>query len=118
SRADEAISRLPAPSPNAPPETPAERGYRWPTTKEYLPPDFDQTTFDAVWQVWPEPLRSQAERATPDERRQMAFARYGLTPRPENPDLPLQYVVDDSGNWTMNCFACHGGSVLQETYPG
>jgi mono/diheme cytochrome c family protein len=89
----------------------ARRGYELLTEKAYLPPDFDQETFDSAWQQWPEPLRSEAEKATPDERRQMAFERYGLTPRPDDPSRPLQYVVDKQGNWTMNCFACHGGLV-------
>jgi mono/diheme cytochrome c family protein len=91
--------------------TPAERGYRNLTQREYLPPDFDQETFDAAWQHWPEPLRTAAEKAAPDERRKMAFERYGLTPRPDDASKPLQYVLDEDGNWTMNCFACHGGSV-------
>jgi mono/diheme cytochrome c family protein len=90
---------------------PAERGYRLLVDKAYLPADFDEETFDAAWKYWPEPLRSQAERATPAERRAMAFARYGLTPRPDDPTKPLQYVVDAAGNWTMNCLACHGGTV-------
>src|SRR5258708_5231809 len=83
---------------------PAERGYRFLVAKPYRPPDFDQETFDATWKPWPEPLRSEAAKATPAERRQMAFARYGLTPRPDDPAKPLQYVVDEQGNWTMNCF--------------
>ncbi len=89
----------------------AERGYKLLVEKAYLPPDFDQEVFDSAWKEWPEPLRSEAERATPDQRRQLAFARYGLTPRAGDPNKPLQYVVDASGNWTMNCFACHGGTV-------
>jgi hypothetical protein len=62
----------------------AYRGYRALVEKAYLPPDFDQETFDAAWKHWPEPLRSQAEKATPEERRRMAFDRYGLTPRPDD----------------------------------
>jgi len=89
----------------------AQRGYQFLVEKAYLPPDFDQETFDAVWKQWPEPLRSQAEKATPDQRRKMAFERYGLSPRPDDPSKPLQYVVDAQGSWTMNCFACHGGTV-------
>lgn len=89
----------------------ARRGYELLTQKAYLPADFDQETFDSVWRQWPEPLRSLAENATPDERRRMAFERYGLTPRPDDPTRPLQYVVDEQGHWTMNCFACHGGLV-------
>src|SRR5262245_11483398 len=92
-------------------EPSAARGYENLTQKVYLPPDFDQETFDAAWQHWPEPLKSQAEKASPAERRKMAFERYGLTSRPDDPTKPLQYVVDEKGNWTMNCFACHGGSV-------
>lgn len=100
-------------------EQAAMRGYRLLTEKAYLPADFDQETFDAVWEVWPEPLRSQAAAATADQRRQLAFERYGLTTRPGDPSgKPLQYVVDESGNWTMNCFACHGGSVGSNVIPG
>lgn len=100
------------------PKTAAQRGYYWLTQKSYLPPDFTQEVFDAAWTQWPEPLRSQAEKATPEERRKMAFSRYGLTPRPDDPTKPLQYVVDDKGVWTMNCFACHGGQVEGKVIPG
>jgi len=89
----------------------AERGYKLLVDKAYLPPDFDQEVFDAACKEWPEPLRSQAEKASPEERRQLAFSRYGLTPRPDDPTRPLQYVIDEAGKWTMNCFACHGGTV-------
>ena len=100
-------------------ETPAERGYRLLTNKAYLSPDFDQPTFDEVWRVWPEPLRAQAQAATIEQRREMAFARYGLTRRPgDDSGKPQQYVVDEHGNWTMNCFACHAGQVAGKSYPG
>jgi len=99
--------------------TAAERGYRLLTDKAYLPPDFDQRTFDQLWRRWPEPLRSQAEAATPQQRRQMAYSRYGLTPRPgDELQRPLQYVVDEQGNWSMNCFACHQGKVAGRVIPG
>ena len=58
------------------------RGFKFLTEKAYLPADFDQATFDQIWQSWGEPLRSQAENASPDKRRRMAFERYGLTERP------------------------------------
>lgn len=88
-----------------------ERGYRFLVEKSYLPPDFDDETIDAAWKHWSEPLRGEAEKAPVRERRKMALERYGLTARPDDPAKPLQYVVDASGNWTMNCFACHGGTV-------
>src|SRR4029077_6025753 len=93
-------------------ETPAEHGYRLLLTKPYLPPDFDQETFDELWKTWEEPLRSQAETATPDERRKLAFSRYGLhTDTGDASGKPQQYVVDRQGNWTMSCLACHQGKV-------
>ncbi|QEG42741.1 c-type cytochrome [Roseimaritima ulvae] len=101
----------------APPEP--HPGYRLLTEKAYLPPDFDQATFDDVWQSWPRPLREVAAKASAAERRRMAFERYGLTTRPgDDSGRPLQYVVDEAGNWTMNCFSCHGGSVYGRPTPG
>jgi hypothetical protein len=94
-------------------ETPAERGYRWLTTKAYLPPDFDQEVFDNLWKVWPEPMRAEADKATPEERRRLTFARYGLVERPADDASPraLGYVSDGSTGWVMNCLACHSGKV-------
>ena len=63
--AGEAVDSKPTP----PGETQIERGYRLLTTKAYLPADFDQEVFDELWKCWEEPLRSQAEKASPDERR-------------------------------------------------
>ncbi|MEX0824783.1 MAG: hypothetical protein WD119_01380 [Pirellulaceae bacterium] len=97
----------------------AERGYRFLTEKAYLPADFDQEAFDAIWRSWPAPLRQQAADASVEERRQMAMDRYGLTQRPgDESGKPLQYVVDGKGQWTMNCFSCHGGSVYGQPTPG
>jgi mono/diheme cytochrome c family protein len=100
-------------------ESPAQRGYRLLTTKAYLSPDFDQEVFDDLWQTWEEPLRSQAAEATIDQRRKMAFSRYGLTlaPGSQGPGS-LQYVLDGDGNWIMNCFSCHGGKVAGRVIPG
>jgi mono/diheme cytochrome c family protein len=100
-------------------ETPAERGYRLLTTRAYLPPDFDQEVFDQLWQTWEPPLRDKAAQATLEERRQMAFSRYGLTVAPER-DSPVawQYVDDGRGGWVMNCLACHGGKVAGQAIAG
>lgn len=100
-----------------------ENGYHHLLESVYLTADFDEDDIQNVWKVWPEPLRSQAEAASPLERRKMTFDRYGLTPRPGD-DLtsetfkPLQYVVSESGTWTMNCFSCHGGQLLGKVIPG
>ena len=100
-------------------EDAAARGYRVLTEQSLLPSDFNQATFDQVWKSWPEPLRSEAEKATPELRRRLAYRRYGLTERPnDNSNAPLQYVVSEDGSWTMNCFSCHGGSVYGMPTPG
>ncbi|HMO15139.1 MAG TPA: c-type cytochrome [Pirellulaceae bacterium] len=86
--------------------------------KLYLPRDFHQSTFDELWKDWPEPLRSEAETATPARRTELAYARYGFTPRSDRDSRPLQFAVDDEGYWAMNCFACHGGKVAGQTILG
>ena len=100
------------------PQSPTERGYQFLVGKAYLPADFDQETFDLLWQHWPVKLRERAKEASPEERRTMAFAYYGLTLRPGSKDEPLQYVQKGDGGWAMNCFACHGGKVEGRVIPG
>ena len=96
-----------------------ERGLELLLEKPYVPSDFDQETFDSVWKVWPEPLRTEAERATPKQRRKLAYERYGLVARPDDPlGRPMQYVVDSKGQWTINCFACHQGHISGKVVPG
>ncbi len=87
-------------------------------TRNYLPPDFDQEVFDALWTTWPEPLRSRAEGATPEQRRRLAMERYGLDPHPDDPSRSLQYVRGADGSWTMSCLACHQGQVAGRVIPG
>ena len=94
-------------------------GYQLLSTKPFFSPDFDQEVFDELWKTWEEPLRSQAEKASPEERREMAFSRYGLTTAPgDTSGKPQQYVVDEQGNWTMTCLACHQGKVAGKVVPG
>ena len=89
----------------------AERGYRFLAENALIPPDFNQTTFEEVRQAWPELVKSHAEKSSPAERRKMSFERYGLTVRADdNSGKSLQYVVSPDGGWSMNCFACHGGT--------
>ncbi|MEC7709209.1 MAG: cytochrome c [Planctomycetota bacterium] len=95
-----------------------EKGLELLLDKAYLPADLDQEVFDALWTVWPEPLKAKAEQASVAERRQMAMERYGLLPHPSDPSRTVQYVVDSKGNWTMSCLACHQGQVAGEAVPG
>ena len=96
----------------------AARGHSHLLSRAYLPPDFDQEVFDALWTTWEEPLRSRAEQATPEQRRRLAMERYGLVPHPDDPSRSVQYVVSANGSWTMSCLACHQGQVNGRLVPG
>jgi mono/diheme cytochrome c family protein len=94
-------------------------GYRHLLNNEYVPPQMDQEVFDNLWRTWEEPLKSQAEKATPEERRKMAFSRYGLMEAPgREGGIPLQYADNGKGGWVLNCFSCHGGKVAGQVIPG
>lgn len=99
--------------------SPAERGYWFILNKPHVNVDVDQQTFDRIWQVWPEALREKASKASPDERRRMAYSRYGLTERPgDQSGKLLQYAVNERGDWVQNCFSCHGGRAAGRVIPG
>ncbi len=94
------------------PEPDAARGLERLRTEAYSPADFTADQFDQLWQVWPETLRAKAEKATPADRRRMAYSRYGLVADPANPDgPPVGVVADAQGGWSMNCLTCHQGKV-------
>ena len=97
----------------------AERGYRHILETTFSPAGFDQEIVYNRWRGWPEPLRTQAEGSAPAERRELLYARYGFTPRPDDPQgPPLQFTVGQDGGWHMNCFTCHGGRVDERVIPG
>ncbi len=93
-------------------DSPAARGYRLLRTEPYAPADFQVALFDRLWEIWPEELKQKAASASPAERRQMAYSRYGLVADPDDPGgTPLGAVDDGQGGWVMNCLACHQGKV-------
>ncbi len=97
----------------------AARGLERLRTVPYGPPDFQAELFDKLWEVWPEPLREQAAKASPAERRKLAYSRYGMVADPEHPDGPPLGVVDDGhGGWAMNCLMCHQGKVAGQVIWG
>ena len=107
-------------SPNSQDSSAAQRGWMHLRTKPYLPPDFDQTVFENLWQRWPAAQRGQAAAASSAERRRMTFSYYGLMAPPGDPDsnVPLGYVDTGDGHRVMNCLACHAGKVAGKVIPG
>jgi mono/diheme cytochrome c family protein/cytochrome c553 len=98
----------------------AKQGYRNLVNNVYLPNDFDEEVLkqlDTMEHAWG--LRDVLRQ--PGTRND-TWTAYGLAPRPDDPSLPLQYVVkqDNPSNpqYVMNCFACHGGNLYGATYPG
>lgn len=101
--------------------TPADRGYSFLRSHQFLPPDFDEDVLAELWTTWPEPERTRAMDLDPAGRRRMTFSYYGLIPSPDDTDgtkPALGYVKDAHANWTMNCLACHGGKVAGRVIPG
>jgi mono/diheme cytochrome c family protein len=99
--------------------TAAERGYQLLTTKQYQRVDITPDLFEKLWQQWPATDREAASQATADERRRMAFSRYGLIASPDHPQgPPLGAVLGEKGGWALNCFGCHGGKVAGRAMPG
>ena len=106
----------------------AERGYDRLVNQAFLPGDFNRETFDGLWESWPEPICGARlkRRLYPNG---VGWPSIAMAWTPRDPELvkqrahvdpgdPLQYVVDASGQWTMNCFSCHGGSVYGTPTPG
>ena len=97
----------------------AAQGYKRLRTEPYAPADITDEKFDRLWEIWPDDLKSAAEKATSAERRRMAYSRYGFIADPEHPDgPPMGMVGDGQGGWVMNCLACHQGKVAGRVIPG
>jgi mono/diheme cytochrome c family protein len=99
---------------------PSHPGFRILKNRPFLPPDFDQATFDQLHLNWPAAERDAAAALTLEERRRSIAEHYGLTlnpwAKPGEFDL-LGYAKTDGG-WVMNCLSCHGGMLEGKPYPG
>lgn len=94
----------------------AKRGYDFLVSKPYLPSDFDGDVLSALQEI--EPVDQFDDISVTANSEWATWLRYGLSPRPDDETLPLQYVRRDDGQFVMNCFACHGGNLYGTTYPG
>ncbi len=93
-------------------EPSAARGYRHVLDTGYVPATLDEKVLAGIWMAWPEADRAAAEKADPAARRAMVFARYGFTPRPDDPKgAPLQLARAKNGDLHLSCFTCHAGQI-------
>src|SRR6188768_1353956 len=87
---------------------PSHPGFRILKNRPFLPPDFDQATFDQLHLKW-SPAERDAVAALPlDERRRKIAGHYGLTLNPwaESGEFDLLGYVKTDGGWVMNCLSC------------
>ncbi|MEH2569613.1 hypothetical protein [Bradyrhizobium sp. AZCC 2289] len=94
-----------------------DQGYRNLLTKDFLPPIMTEAMFWDVWKAWPEPARTQAEKASPAERRLMIFTRYGLVEE-KGRDLPVSLVKMPRRGLAPTCLMCHAGKAAGQYYHG
>ncbi|CAN5820221.1 hypothetical protein BH09VER1_BH09VER1_47000 [soil metagenome] len=96
-----------------------ERGYKTLLNTPIGAPVLSEKEYFNLWKYWPEPLQTQAEKASEAERQEMARSRYGfqLSPDRKGP-IPQQFTVTKERMLTVNCLACHGGPVEGTVIPG
>lgn len=108
-------------APAAEQASPAQHGWHFLIEKNYGKPTLTEQRFEQLWKTWPEPLKREAEQASTERRREMAFSRYGFVADPD-PDstrtAPLNVADSGDGQWTLNCLSCHQGKVAGRVVPG
>ncbi|MDA0948342.1 MAG: hypothetical protein O2799_07465, partial [Planctomycetota bacterium] len=79
----------------------------------------ERELFEDLWRQWPAEQRARAEAADAATRYRMLLDHYGLhlDPRRGN-DIPAAFSGVPGSPWTLNCLACHGGSVEGTFVPG
>ncbi len=93
----------------------ARRGYQFLTEKVYLPADFNEQVLRVLDEQGLDVPFPDAEIVS---RRLATWRAFGIAPRHDDPNKPLQYVATKDGQFVMNCFACHGGDTYGTTFPG
>ena len=78
-------------------------------------PDLEQ-----LFTAWDGEDQAKAANASPEERRKLAYARYGFVEAPyENHGLPMGLVYNPNTHGVhINCLLCHSGSIRGQIIPG
>src|SRR5260370_31304980 len=88
----------------------SERGYHALLTVPLETPVITEQQYLDLWQYWPEPERSQAAAATPEQRPPMTLERYGFQETPDRPrPVPQQFTSAGTVNLSRNCLAWQAG---------
>lgn len=98
----------------------AARGYLFLQQLPLGPELLKLSDLENLFKAWDGDDKTKAETASPDERRKLAYARYGLVDAPfENHGLPMGLVYNpDTHGVHINCLFCHSGSIRGKIIPG
>jgi mono/diheme cytochrome c family protein len=97
-----------------------KQGYEFvrklPLGRELLP----FSDFDKLYLAWDGDDGKKAKNAPAEQRRKLAYARYGFIKAPyENNGLPMGLVYDQGSKGVhFNCLLCHSGAIRGMTVPG
>ncbi len=85
----------------------------------YISRGLTEDFYSNLWTIWEPELRDIAANLTPEQRREMAFDRYGWVEATyPNDNMPFGYRIDEEGNVYLNCLQCHGGEINGVSYVG
>ncbi len=93
-------------------KTPEERGLYNLTHNSYDTPRLNRKLIEFASKAWEPEWKAKINANDPDSLLKVAFERYGFSEANwDNKGGPLQFVVNDKGQWAQTCMLCHGGRV-------
>lgn len=98
----------------------AKRGYEFLQQLSIGPELLKLSDLDNLYQSWDGDDADKAKTASPEQRRRLAYARYGFVDASyENYGLPMGLVYNPKTNGVhLNCLFCHGGAIRGMILPG
>jgi hypothetical protein len=109
------------PRPNRPVDPDkAKQGYEFLQQLPVGPKRMELSDLDNLYLAWDGDDADKAKNATPEQRRKLAYARYGFVDAPyENYGLPMGLVYKPTTKDVhLNCLLCHSGAIRGMTLSG
>jgi mono/diheme cytochrome c family protein len=98
----------------------AKRGYLFLQQLPLGPEFLKLSDLENLYKAWDGDDAEKAKTASPEERRKLAYARYGFVDAPyKNYGLPMGLVHNPNTHGVhINCLLCHSGSIRGKIIPG